>query len=373
VELRHEPEAADALTRVGVWDDTGRVATLTVVVRDGRRHVGVGLAAPLALSRADARALVDAIPGLADDGTGDGPLVVHVSDDLVRDEARRAGWTGALRGELQPSRADTRVSDGNDGLDEATVVAAIDALVPDAAVSIAVAFGLGARPLTLKVTDPGGRRALRLRLPRRDDLMPESLASAIDTTLAVKERFGRIARGVSILSFDHGGPAFDSGEIAGSTWNASGTVFLNPNLACADALVEQRARSAARGGHSVSASVPAPFTALDGVTAHELWHNLDSAIQVSGTYVQFNRALGEALGVATLEHALRGGEHDAPPEWQAARYRLATEVSPYATTNPRECTAEMFKLWWCSNGNVTPVVARFGELVDEYYPRAGGR
>ena len=124
----------------------------------------------------------------------------------------------------------------------------------------------------------------------------------------------------------------------------------------------------------MSASVPPPFTALDGVTADELWHNLDSAIQVSGTYVHFNRALGEALGVATLEHALRGGEHDAPAG-MAGRACTAWRPRCRCTrpTNPRECTAEMFKLWWCSNGKVTPVVARFGELVDEYYPRADGR
>jgi hypothetical protein len=28
----------------------------------------------------------------------------------------------------------------------------------------------------------------------------------------------------------------------------------------------------------------------------------------------------------------------------------------------------MFKLWWCSNGEVTPVVARFGALVDGLFP-----
>jgi hypothetical protein len=195
--------------------------------------------------------------------------------------------------------------------------------------------------------------------------MAEPVATAIDTTLAVKRRFGRAAAGVLGLSFDHGGSQFATGAVVGSAESATGTVFLSPNLACADEMTAQRRRE---GGTGRSASVPPPFTALEGVTAHELWHNLDAAIQVAGTYTEFNRLLGEALHVATFEHALRGGEPRAPAEWREARVRLAREVSVYATTSPREATAEMFKLWWCSSGVASPLVARFGELVDRFYP-----
>ena len=88
-----------------------------------------------------------------------------------------------------------------------------------------------------------------------------------------------------------------------------------------------------------------------------------------GTRVhRFNAALGDALGVGTLEHALRGRERDAPPEWRAAHERLVQDVSAYAGTNPREASAEMFSLWWTTPAPRPPVIERFGELVERYFP-----
>jgi hypothetical protein len=72
--------------------------------------------------------------------------------------------------------------------------------------------------------------------------------------------------------------------------------------------------------------------------------------------------------VETLEHAIKGGSDRAPAEWQAAHERLARDVSLYATTNPREATAEMFEQWWSRGSAASPVVQRFGQLVDEYLP-----
>jgi hypothetical protein len=341
-------------------------------------HVHVGVTAPLVARRSDARALVAVIADLAADraaGLADHRIFVHVWDDLVRYEARRLGMTGALRAPLEMWAAgagplEGGLGDGGPGdggsVDAAGLVGETDELLPSGAVS--AGFGFIRRMDTFRVTDADGRRVLRVRVQQRSDLMPEVLASAIDTTLAVKQRFGRIAGGVLGLSFNQGGGNFRTGRTIGQAESATGTVFLSPNLVFADDMEAARIQAVARGP-GVSASVPPPFTALEGVTAHELWHNLDAAIQVAGTYTEFNRLLGEALGVATLEHALRGGEPGAPAEWQAARVRLAREVSVYATTAPREATAEMFKLWWCSNGEVTPIVARFGELVDRFYPR----
>ena len=62
----------------------------------------------------------------------------------------------------------------------------------------------------------------------------------------------------------------------------------------------------------------------------------------------------------------------APVPWQQAHRRIINEVSLYATTNMREATAEMFKLWWCSSPEAppAPLVARFGALIDRYYPPA---
>jgi hypothetical protein len=82
--------------------------------------------------------------------------------------------------------------------------------------------------------------------------------------------------------------------------------------------------------------------------------------------VEFNAALGDALGVESLEHALRGRERGAPAEWQAAHAQLVRDVSNYAGTNPREATAEMFSLWWRGD-RASPVVARFGELVEQHF------
>ena len=45
-------------------------------------------------------------------------------------------------------------------------------------------------------------------------------------------------------------------------------------------------------------------------------------------------------------------------------------ISPYATTNWRESTAELFKLWWCRplDAAPAPLVACFGTLLDRFYP-----
>ena len=117
--------------------------------------------------------------------------------------------------------------------------------------------------------------------------------------------------------------------------------------------------------------MPRPLFPIDGVVAHEYWHNLDTTVLATpGVYVEINRALGAELGVETFEHALRGREATAPPAWQQALRRIMHEVSPYATTNMREATAEMFKLWWCAPPRLppAPLVARFGALLDRYYP-----
>jgi hypothetical protein len=106
--------------------------------------------------------------------------------------------------------------------------------------------------------------------------------------------------------------------------------------------------------------------------AHEYWHNLDTTLVASpARYLELNRALGAELGVETFEHALRGQGRGAPDEWQRAFRRIVEEVSPYAATNMREATAELFKLWWCADpaGATSPLVARFGALLDRFFPR----
>jgi hypothetical protein len=347
----------------GVWDGDTQVAAIELAPRDGRDLVGVTVLTPLTLGRERARALVAAL-GTIGETRADGPPLVFVHDELVRFEARAAGWAGGLREPL--TRPDPAIRPAPTAEDPR--VAAVGALLPGADVR---RVGFSRHMLTLKVTAAGGGPKVRVRMPDRDDVMPEAIASAVDTTLAVKRRFGRMASGMRAMAFDHGGGQFANGKVAGSAESGTGTIFLNTNLAFADVVVAQRARAAAAGRRGVSADVPPPFTALEGVVAHELWHNLDATLQTTpGVYVEFNRALGAELGVDTFEHALRGGEAGAPPAWRAARARIVQEVSIYATTNQREATAEMFKLWWCSPPEVppAPLVACFGALVDRYYP-----
>jgi hypothetical protein len=43
-------------------------------------------------------------------------------------------------------------------------------------------------------------------------------------------------------------------------------------------------------------------------------------------------------------------------------------VSQYATTNALEAKAEMFMQWWCRGASPSPLVARFGALIEEAFP-----
>jgi hypothetical protein len=244
-------------------------------------------------------------------------------------------------------------------------VAAVHDLLPGVEVA---RRGIGRRLLSLRADAADGLR-LRVKAPDRDDLMPEVVAGAIDTAFAIRRRYGHMAAGVQTITIDDGAGGFDDHSHAGSTQGGSGTIYLETSLAFADAMSAQRRRMAGRRG--VSAPVPRPWLQTDGVVAHEIWHNMDATLAARpGLYVEFNRALGEELGVETFEHALRGRDASAPEAWRTGFRRIVEEVSPYATTNIREATAELFKLWWCATPDSppSPLVACFGQLLDRYYP-----
>ena len=229
--------------------------------------------------------------------------------------------------------------------------------------------GFGRKALHLRAVAADGGFRMRLKAPDRSDLMPEVVAAALDTAFAIRRRYGRMAVGVHTITIDDGAGGMDDHMTAGSTQGGSGTIYLETSLAFADALSADRLRRGGRRG--VSAEVPRPWFHIDGVVAHEIWHNMDATVATTpGVYVEFNRALGEELGVETFEHALRGRDAGAPEPWRAGFRRIVEEVSPYATTNMREATAELFKLWWCASPQSPPraLVARFGALLDRYYP-----
>ena len=336
-----------------VWQGSTAFADLEPAPVDGIDAVAVRPLVPGIMDREVARELVTALTPI------DRP--VALADELTRTEARLAGWTGPLRAPLSPPAP---AALGGAGVDPPLVV--VQDLLPGVVVS---RRGFGRTMLHLRAVAANGGFRIRLKAPGRGDLMPEVVAAALDTALAIRRRYGRMAAGVHTITIDDGAGGLDDHRTVGSTQGGSGTIYLETSLAFADALAADRLRAGGRRG--VSAVVPRPWFHIDGVVAHEIWHNMDATVaSTPGVYVEFNRALGEELGVETFEHALRGRDVDAPEPWRAGFRRIVEEVSPYATTNMREATAELFKLWWCASPHSppAPLVARFGALLDRYYP-----
>ena len=56
----------------------------------------------------------------------------------------------------------------------------------------------------------------------------------------------------------------------------------------------------------------------------------------------------------------------APPEWAAARERIVTDLSAYATTNCVELFAEAFVAWYLRDD--TPIAAAMDEVLRQRYP-----
>ena len=334
-----------------LWDGATPFASL-VPSPNAERAVSLQLAAPAVLGGDRVVAIVNAL-------TAARIPVLDVGDELIRHTARHAGWTGALRAPLAAPRGAPSLLDP---------AAAVQALLPGTEV---IRRGFSRSALLLRATTTDGLR-LKVKVPDRPDVVPELLAAALDVAIGVRRRFGRMASGVHTIAIDDGAGMFDDHRTLGSASAGTGTFFLDTSLACADAIAEARQRMAGRRG--VSATPSRPWFAIDGVVAHEYWHNLDTTILATpAVYLELNRDLGAELGVETYEHALRGRESGAPRAWQSAFQRILAEVSPYATTNWRESTAELFKLWWCrpADGPPAPLVAAFGAQLDRFYPPPG--
>jgi len=290
------------------------------------------------------------------------PLELATNDELMRDAARRRGWTGALRGPLTraPGPAAPRPTTLAD-----TITARVGALLPGVQVTRHRSWSHRALTIDLGVAHD---QVVRVRLPARDDVMAESVAAAADTLLALRRRFGQRAR-VTKLDFDAGGAGFAHGSVVGTAEGATGVAVLNPLMIVASELAANRGERQARGLVGVSARLAPPWFPVDAVTAHECWHFMDAAVQtVPARYTEFHRELGAALGVESFELALRGREHGAPDAWREAHDRIVREVSLYATTNAREATAELFVQWWFGTPGASSLVDTFGRLVDRYFP-----
>jgi hypothetical protein len=368
-------EAARGDRRIAVFVDQPSATGVTTTL--------LARAAPI--NPVEVRDVLDALTARSAPG-GNG-LQLVTNDPLVRELARRQGFTGSLRDALAPGPAGGPSGTG----DPAEVRDVVQELLPGIAVGVEANAG-AARSLLRRAVSGVGRTFLlfaapddrsnptRFSVPRRDDLLVESVARCIDTTIAIRRRFGAIAGTARRISFDHADFQLLHGHHAGSADRSSGLIHMNASFASLEGLtmMEQVRAEPSSGGQSTgertsggSAGVPAPFNQIDGTTAHEIWHQMEGALEARRSMdgIDLRRGLGEALGVETLEQAVNGGRRRAPDPWKAAHARLVHEVSAYGATAPVEATAEMFKLWWCANGEPSPIVRRFGELIEPLLDR----
>ena len=359
-----------------IVDDTGGAVAALLVSED--RHdegstlaIGVQIVARGLVDRAESSATLDALVQRAVAGCHT-TLRIECRDNLVRYVARGRGFTGQLRAPLE-----VHLGSG-DGpapvvapMDERRLEAAVTALVGPTRVVVLEPARWSARRrrfhlLDFVVTDPAFRKDLVVRVPSRADSMPEAIASAVDTAAAVLRRF---PVEVHRVSFEKATWGLETDRHAGVADPGVGMVYLHPGYVLAEererALYERRAELPS----DPSLMVAEPYASVDETVAHELWHRIEAASHGPRAFggVEFHRQVGEALGVDTLEHALRGGAPGAPEAWRVAHQRLVREVSAYAATDPREAKAEMFKRWWSHRDDPSPVVARFGELVESYF------
>jgi len=257
-------------------------------------------------------------------------------------------------------------------------------MVGDAAIDNAPARGrlgrlaqgatAGRTDMTRLVVRPHGEPVpFSVAVPVSEDVMPEAIALAVDTMAAVRRTFGSAVEHVRTLSFDHSDHGMVRGRVAGMARPIAWIVHLNASLALADEWLAVLRSRAATPSKLPPSDVPSPFTRIDGVTAHELWHQMELTWEARDyrSTVQFRRELGGYFGFDTIEHVVDGKRRGAPPTAADACRRLAWEVSPYATTNRLEATAEMFKAWWCNVGPPSPVVAHFGTLIERYFGVSG--
>jgi hypothetical protein len=384
VELRLVSGSSD---RLDAWADGFRIGGVQMVVTGTMATMAAELDGGPALQDDVGDLVLAAVAEAEERGATDVALLSQSL--LLRHEARRMGFRGPLRAPLAATTGaiarsamivDTAgVQDRRDRM--AWLVAALDDVgVASMPARPAGALGRLTRRLaggvgdTLEVVVEGAPgRTFVVSAPDRADTMPEAVALAADTTSAVLRRFPGQAAGVKFVYFDRAIYEMKAGgRTAGMTEGSAPSIHLNVMYVSAEASLEMTGeRDKDRTEHSGRARPPPTFTALDHTVAHELWHRIEMVFEARDyrSSIDLRRQIGRSLGVETLEHAVKGGSAKAPAPWQAAYRRLMDEVSPYATTGVREATAEMFKLWWCRSGPTSPVVTRFGELVDQFFPR----
>jgi hypothetical protein len=284
-----------------------------------------------------------------------GATTLHARALLLRHVARQRGYTGALRASLR--RGEDAPGD---------VLAQTQALLPGCAVTVAphgrlrgivASLVSGLADMTRLRADPGdGRPVVTAAVPERADVNAEAIAMALDVTLSVHARFGAASRHVDTISFDHSSHGMATGTTGGEAARQLGQIHVNADYVLAQGRELDPARP--RGGVT---SVPEPWSTVDAITAHELWHKIEMAWDTErfAETIEFRRAVGGIFGKETLEKVFTDGD---------ARAILARAVSAYATTNRLEASAEMFKQWWCGPPPKGSVPEQFGAIVSRFFP-----
>jgi len=364
-----------------MWEGERSVVSVALSLDDGCLSIAVGRDPDVQVGLdPDAAALLLVVVTMRAGPPGLERVQLVSHDPIVRAQARRLGFTGTVRGWLaRPPWSRGELPDDPPASSRAEapdLAAALAELVPELQVTRRRARGRMRRAaksaatgmtrvVELDVARSGDVRPMRLVVADPPDLLIEQVALAVDTALAVRRTFGSWGSCLRVLSFVRSQSGFRQGVYAGMAQSNLGLIQLNGDYLTPDGVRSLNAKRVRRGSPRPPALVPSAFAPLDGVTAHECWHVIEGAY-LAGHFaesVEFRREMGQYFGVASLELALYGGTDDAPPEQRIAYRRLRDEVSPYGTTDIREATAEMFKLWWCAPEPPSPMVARFGELL----------
>ncbi len=367
---------------IEVANELGVVGVASWAADDGGLDVALGTARSFGLGRVDAARLLTEVRVVAR-ATGSVRIRLQANDAVVRTAARVHGFSAALRADL------VRDTTGWDGeitptwpvLDRVVVETALNELLPDALVKID-----GGNPLVrlawrsetgmagcVRVTATRADRSVQVVAPLGPAVMVESLAAALDTMLGLFRRFAAVARQIPPVVFGMAALEMVEGHVSGQA--GGGRITINPAHVTADAVETLVARyvNAELGrpvAHAYRASSRPVGSALgvDKVVAHEVGHGIDGLSghgRIADT-AEFRARIGRALGVQSVELALRGRSPDAPVEWRRAHGALVEQVSDYATTNGVELFAEIFAAWW--QGRDVPVVTAFDGLMNDRFP-----
>jgi hypothetical protein len=346
---------------VEVTDELGVVARLYGSDTDDGLVVHV-VTPRLVLTRDESAQVLAAV----ERATTEAPAVRLVTNDAVlREAARAAGYRGGLRAPL--------VRDATTGT--VPVPTTVAGWLPDVEVTEQAAspprrltrFLATGLDRTARITARRSGFEAAVVTPLGPDTLLEPVAATVDTLLDLAIRFGPAPVRVPPITFSLNGTGIAHGRVAGA--NAGAGIVLSPMYVDAGVLARIRRRldANARGGGSPRRPRWERFR-VELVAVHEVGHSVDQARgsgRLSDT-VEARTALGRAVGVDSVELALRAGWSGAPAAWSSGRARIVEDLSEYATTNCVELFAEAFVAWYLREE--TPIVGAMDEVLRSRYP-----